>query len=296
MKPRNCLAMLIALLGPTAPVWADTPIRETRAVNADVHVRIENVAGRIEVRAGNDERVEITGRLGEGAKPLRVEGGGDRLTIEVESEGNGWGGRMADTELVVQVPRRARLEIEGVSTNVDVAGLAGSHAEIETVSGSIAYAADAERVVLKSVSGSIQAQGSGRFWTVGTVSGRITLPRADGEVGLESVSGSIEVTFQEASRLRAETVSGRVTAQGGIAAGGSIAMQSVSGTIALALKGTVDARFNAKTFSGPIDSDFGTPQRGGIGGGQTLNTTVGSGSADVRLESFSGRIRITRAP
>jgi DUF4097 and DUF4098 domain-containing protein YvlB len=291
----NSLATL-SLLILSLPAFAGTPINETREVAGNVHIRIENVAGSVEVRPGSADRVEIAGTLGEGAKPLRIEGGRDRLDIEVEAESSGWGGsRMDDTDLVVRVPVGARLEIDAVSADVDVAGVGGSHADIETVSGKVVYKADAQRVSLKSVSGSIDGQGAGSDWTVGTVSGRISLPKANGEVDIESVSGAIEVDFGQAERLRAETVSGKIAARGVLLPAGSINMQSVSGAIELALQGSVDARINAKTFSGPISSDFGTAESSGFGGGKSLDTSVGAGSADIRLESFSGRITISGA-
>lgn len=288
----NFSVLLIALTVPIAALAA-TPIDETREVNANVHVRIENIAGSVEVRAGVDDRVQITGTLGDGAKPLRVEGDRERLSIKVEPQNGGWrGNRMGSSNLVIRVPGKARLAVNTVSADVDVEGLSGSHADIETVSGSIGFSADSERVSLKSVSGSIRGEGAGKDWNVGTVSGRIDLPKAGGELRVESVSGSIEFDFGRAERLRAETVSGRIVAGGELMPGGSVGMQSVSGSIELTLGGSVDARINAKTFSGPIESDFGTPERSGIGGGKTLETTVGNGSADVRLESFSGRVRI----
>jgi DUF4097 and DUF4098 domain-containing protein YvlB len=286
--------LLTLLLAPFFAVSA-TPISESREANADVHVRIENIAGSVEVRTGTGNRVEVTGSLGDGAKPLRIEGDGARMTIEVEPEGSGWGSsNMDDTQLIVTVPPGARIEVGTVSASVEVDGVNGSHAEVESVSGSIKFVADAQRVSLKSVSGNIDGQGAGNDWTVGTVSGRISLPRASGDLSVESVSGSIEFAFGQADRLRVETVSGRIVASGQLLPGGSVAMQSVSGSIGLTLEGAVDARINAKTFSGGIDSDFGTPESGGIGGGKNLETRVGAGSADIRLESFSGGIRISK--
>lgn len=291
MKALFRTSLTAAALAMPLAALASTPIDESREAAADVHVRIENIAGSVQVRAGDGNRVHVTGSLGEGAKPLRIEGSGNRLTITVEPESSGWGrSNMDDTDLVVRVPAGARLDVETVSADIDVSGLEGSHADLESVSGSVRFDGDSERVRLKSVSGSIEGQGAGSDWNVGTVSGSIKLPQARGEVQVESVSGSIELDFGRAERLRAETVSGRIIAHGELLAGGSVAMQSVSGAIELTLAGTVDARINAKTFSGPIRSDFGTPESSGIGGGKQLETHVGEGASDIRLESFSGRI------
>lgn len=285
------LPVVAALLAMPWAAFAATPIDLSRAATADVHVRIENIAGSVEVRPGESNRVQVTGSLGRGAKPLSLAGSDSRITIAVEPEGSRWGGsNMDETDLIVQVPAGARLEVNTVSARIHVTGINGSHVDLESVSGAIVFGGDAQRVRLKTVSGSIEGRGAGRDWNVGTVSGSIRLPAANGEVQVESVSGAIDLDFGRAERLRAETVSGRINARGELLAGGSVAMQSVSGAIELALAGNLDARINAKTFSGAIRSDFGTAERSGIGGGRQLETRVGEGASDIRLESFSGRI------
>lgn len=282
------LALVLAL-----PAAAGTPIDQSRPASADVHLRIENIAGRVEVRPGTSDTVRVTGELGDGSLPLVFEGEPGRLSIRVEpEERGGWGSRMQASELVVTMPAGGRLEVNTVSADIQVAGIDGSEVELESVSGAVAYEGGAGRVHLKSVSGSIQGAGAGQDWTIGTVSGSIKLPQAAGSLRVESVSGRIELDFAAAQRARLETVSGSIVARGQMASGGSLAMQSVSGSLDLELSGNVDAQVRAKTFSGRIETDVGTPERSGVGGGNSLETRVGAGSGEIRLESFSGRIRI----
>jgi DUF4097 and DUF4098 domain-containing protein YvlB len=289
LPPASALLALVLAL----PALAGTPIDQSRPASPDVHLRIENIAGRVEVRPGSSATVRVTGELGDGSLPLVFEGEPGRLTLRVEpEERGGWGNRMDASELVVTMPAGGRLEVNTVSADIDVAGIDGSDVELESVSGSVAYTGGAGRVHLKSVSGSVEGAGAGRDWTIGTVSGRITLPQAAGSLRVESVSGRIELDFAAAERAQLETVSGSIVARGQLAGGGSLAMQSVSGALDLQLSGALDARIRAKTFSGRIETDVGTPQSSGIGGGNTLDARAGSGGGDIRLESFSGRIRI----
>ena len=275
---------------------AATPIDERRPVNADVQVRVENIAGSVKVRAGASDSVTIHGTLADGARPLRVEGDARRLSIIVEPESReGRGRRMSESHLEISMPASARLEVQVVSASIDVEGINGAGIELESVSGDIGYQGDATRVHLKSVSGDVTAQGAGRDWNVGTVSGGIVLPRAAGVVRAETVSGDVEVHLADIERVRMESVSGALSASGSLGAAGSLAMQSVSGVIELELAAAVDARIRASTFSGRVESSIGTPERSGIGGGYRLDTVAGSGAGDVRLESFSGRIRIGTA-
>ncbi|MFB9067930.1 DUF4097 family beta strand repeat-containing protein [Pseudofulvimonas gallinarii] len=286
------IALLLLLSAATAGARAGTPIDETRPGQAGMHLRVESVAGSVRLTPGSDSQVVIRGTLGDGSKPLRIDGDGSRLSIQVEAESNGWGSRMAPSTLEIEVPSTARVEINTVSADVGVSGIGGSEARIETVSGAIDYRGSGERVRLKTVSGRIHGEGSGRHWTVGSVSGSITMPEASGELDVESISGTIDVAFRPASRVHVETVSGRIEATGVLADGGDIDMQSVSGALNLRLSGQTDARIQAKTFSGKVESDFGTVERGGFGGGYSLDTRVGSGAGTVRVESFSGKVTI----
>jgi DUF4097 and DUF4098 domain-containing protein YvlB len=287
-------AIALLALALIQPALAGTPIDQSRPASADVHLRIENIAGRVEVRPGSSDVVRVTGQLGDGSLPLVFEGEPGRLTLRVEpEERGGWGNtRMDASELLVSMPAGGRLEVNTVSADIEVAGIDGSDVELESVSGTVGYTGGAGRVHLKSVSGDVTGGGAGRDWTVGTVSGSITLPQAAGAVRVESVSGRIELDFAAAERAQLETVSGSIIARGAMASGGSLAMQSVSGSLDLEVAGALDARIRAKSFSGRIESDIGTPERSGVGGGSSLDARAGAGSGEIRMESFSGRIRI----
>ncbi len=290
----NALKTLFCALALTAALCAqaETPINERRPVNADVQLRIENIGGTVKVRSGGSDVVVVGGSLGEGSRPLQIDGDGRRLTIRVEPEEGRGTRRMAGSALDITMPAGGRLEVLTVSADIDVGGIHGSGVELESVSGDIVYVGDATAVHLKSVSGNVRGEGGSRDWTLGTVSGDIDLPHATGSVRAETVSGRIGVQMEGVDRVRVESVSGALSAAGVLAPSASLAIQSVSGEITLELAGQVDARIRANTFSGRVESSIGTPERSGIGGGYRLEGVAGSGSADVRLESFSGRIRV----
>ncbi|MBX3725850.1 MAG: DUF4097 family beta strand repeat protein [Xanthomonadales bacterium] len=288
-------ASLVLLATLPLPLAADTPIDERRPASATVQLRVENVAGRVEVVVGADDQLVVTGDLGEGSKPLRIEGGPERMSVRVEpEEGGGWRQRMAPSRLRLEVPARTRLEVSTVSADISVDGVSGERLELESVSGRIIFAGAPGRATLKTVSGAIDGRGDAPQWTVGTVSGAIALDGVGGELRVDSVSGAISLSAGAVSRVRAETVSGRIRARVPLTGAATVAMQSVSGAIELRLPVPVDARIQASTFSGPVASDFGTPERGGVGGGRRLDVREGTGRAEVRLESFSGSVTILR--
>ena len=77
------LATAVLAVTGTSPALAGLSVDETRAVNKDATIRIENLAGTITVTGWDRSEVQITGTLDDQAEKLEITGGGDRLDIEV---------------------------------------------------------------------------------------------------------------------------------------------------------------------------------------------------------------------
>src|SRR5262249_9767762 len=105
-----------ALFGIASAAHADTPIHSSHDATPDAQVVIRNVKGDVRVTGWNENRVQVDGSLGSGAKPLQITGTPGSLVIQVESNtGSGWfnlGGSdsMGPTSLDVHVPHAAALE------------------------------------------------------------------------------------------------------------------------------------------------------------------------------------------
>ena len=134
---------LVALAAWSAGARAATPINETRALESRGRIEVDNIKGRIQVRAWDRPEVKISGSLGEGVEKLVVEGDAQHLVIRVKyPKSGGWGGkRSGSTDLQLTVPLRADLDIDSVSASVDVSGVAPSRLSIESVSGDVYVAA-----------------------------------------------------------------------------------------------------------------------------------------------------------
>jgi DUF4097 and DUF4098 domain-containing protein YvlB len=293
------LAPLLSLL--LVPLHAATPIDQTHPVNADARIEVSNVAGSIRIRGSDRSDVRITGSVGKGAKGLLVEGDQRRLSISIEHpRGSGWsgwwgGGSQSASTLEVEVPRGVEIKVQSVSASVDVAGITGARVEIDAVSGRVSLAGGPGVLQVDSVSGNIEIDAQD-----------IT------EARLESVSGNIALTGRVADRLRADTVSGRVRLQPqgqlssiqssavsgavelevALAPAGRLSAESLSGQLSLSLPRATSAAVRASSFSGSIHSDAGEVETERFGPGSSLRTTLGAGDGEIRLESFSGTVRL----
>ncbi|HEY0198020.1 MAG TPA: DUF4097 family beta strand repeat-containing protein [Rhodanobacter sp.] len=280
---------------------ADTPIQLRHDATANVHVSISNVAGTVSVSAWDRNEVEVTGHLGNGTKPLAITGGNDDLSIKVEPEGGSggwfnWGGdsRMAPSTLDLHVPKGASLDIGVVSAPLVVDGFDGGDIEVNTVSGRARINARTPSLKVESVSGNVELAGHAEQADLQTVSGDILAPVLGSDVKLQTVSGRIQASGGPWQKLTLSTVSGEVQLSGGLAAHGSIGIDSMSGDVQLQLPANVSGAIHASSFSGDLRSDFGTPQKPEHGPGSSLDTRAGDGNGQINVETFSGDLRIRK--
>ena len=285
MRPSPVLlALLLA-----APAWAGTPINELRPLSPTGRVDIDNLKGRIQVRAWDRNEVKVEGNLGKGVERLVVEGDRDRLEVRARYPRNSR--RAEATVLLLTVPRRAELDIESVAADIDVEGVATSKLSIESVSGDVVVAAAPRRLDAETVSGNLRVTVNSDEIDLESVSGDVVLRgRLRGKVEADSVSGDIdiEVNGERVRSLKAATVSGDARVRTALADDGEIKLESVSGNLRLATPAGLSARVGADTFSGDLRAPGASIQRPRYGPGASFETRYGRGEGSVRMETFSG--------
>jgi hypothetical protein len=249
---------LLAGVAASGRLWASVPINEHRDVTPDGLISISLVAGTVEVTGWDKPEVDLTGSLSDDEQKLEITGGKDSLKIEVRMpEKHHYSG---ESNLVLRLPKGSRIDVETVSGDIRVSGMKA-------------------RVQLNSVSGSLEIKGSPTEVKLNTVSGDIDLD--DGEslenADLNSVSGALK------AHLRFHP-------------GGSFRFETVSGSITLHLPAGVNADFEVSTFSGSITSDFGDKpaKTSQYLPSQELEFKAGNGGARVKVNAFSGPVRILK--
>lgn len=277
------------------PAIAATPIDETRPLDPDGRLQVDNLKGLIEVRAWDRPEVRIQGQLGEGVERLEIDG--DRRSLEVRVKYPNrigvWGGRdrSEPTELRLMVPLQAALGIDGVAARIDVQGIASRELSVDSVSGDVTVIGAPRQVDIETVSGDQHLTLNSRDVEADSVSGDIRLRgRLDGEVGVETVSGDVRVDVLD-SRLRelsGATVSGDVRVTAALAPGAEVSMESVSGDLELHLPRDTSAAVSAESFSGSLSAPGADIQRPRHGPGASLSHRYGSGDAQIDIETFSG--------
>lgn len=279
------ITILAAALLAAAPMQqADT----TFAVDPGSTLEVENLSGRVVVHTWNEARIRLRAR-GEGSGHIGVARVGS--TIRLEPDSRRWGERDIDYDLMI--PSSMGVRVSGTDTDVDISG-AGADVRIQTVQGDIRVQGGQGVISLRSVQGGVTLTGARGNVDAHSVSDDVRLSDVVGDIRAETVSGDIILDGVESSSVRASTVSGDVDFRGSIARDGQYSFTSHGGDLTLRLPDRVDATVGVSTFNGDFDTEFPVQLTGTRQHGRRFTFTLGSGSARIDLESFSGDIELKR--
>ncbi len=246
-------------------------------------IDVSDVAGEVVVRAWDRDEIRIQARHGRRTE-IRIRR--RRGAVRVSSEGR-YAQRMADVEITV--PRGLGVSMDGMFSSLDVEDVGGP-VSAETVQGALRVTGAEGAVTLTSIQGPISVARSSGIIRISVVSGNAEVSGVDGEIVVEAIAGSVSLSNMTASKAEVGTVGGSVRYEGRIAPGGEYWLSSHSGSVTLEVPADTDADVWSATVSGRIHIRM-TDENESLGRG-THEFTLGSGGADIELESFSGSVTI----
>ncbi|WP_328927586.1 DUF4097 domain-containing protein [Streptomyces sp. NBC_00190] len=266
-------------------------------------LRVRLVSGTVNVVAAEDgpARLEVTEVDG---PPLYVVQDGGTLTVSYEDlPWNGfqgfkewweakpwkaWSGSASGRKvwersaaLTLTVPAATQVQLATVHATAFVSGISGG-TDVNGVSGDATLVGLSGRVKAHTVSGSVEAQS------------------VTGDLGFHSVSGGLTVVDGAGVSLRADSVSGDMLIDLDLDPSAprpvDIALNSVSGQVAIRLPHPADARVEANTTTGGVSNAFEDLRVSGQLGSKRITGTLGSGTGTLRATTVSGGIALLRRP
>ncbi|MDJ0656652.1 MAG: DUF4097 family beta strand repeat-containing protein [Xanthomonadales bacterium] len=280
----------LVLLLITGSALAAGTIDEVRPLAADGMVVVKNVKGEVNVESWDRNQVSIQGELGDGTRDLAINGGERRLEIEVVI--NRRNRDVEESILEIRVPERASLAVETVSADVSVEDLNGELIEVNTVSGDVDIDSGGERIFAHTVSGDLELESRARRVELESVSGDIDARAGGDEVDVNTVSGDVLYVGKALARGHFEAVSGDMEIDVDLADSASLNIASLSGDVDLIVPRSMSATCEAESFSGKIKSTRGEVRSAKYGPHKSLRFVSGDGSGRIKLESYSGDLRI----
>jgi len=279
----------VLLMLASVPAFAGQSVDESWDINADAQVSIENIAGEIVIQGWDRNEARLTGELGDSVDELEISASDSSLRINVANRNER---NVDNTELKLMVPEGASIDADAVSADIDVSGLDNEKLTASSVSGNVDVSASSRRVSIESVSGDVGFSGNTLRISAESVSGDIDLSGISGEVSATTVSGDMELQAGLIDSGKFETVSGDMTVVAEISDNGKLTAESMSGDVTILLPASQSGVFKAQSFSGRISSSFGSVDQARHGPGSHLKYVAGNSGAELRVESFSGNIKL----
>jgi DUF4097 and DUF4098 domain-containing protein YvlB len=276
---------MLALLA--APLAQSFQTDTTISVSQGTRLRVETQGGDIVVRTWDRNQVRVRASHSRRSQ-VAIRLAGAVLSLEGRSS-FGIGG-MVDYDLTV--PTWMPLKLGGMYASVNVEG-SRAPIEVETLEGDITVKGGAETVKLGSVQGRISLSGARGRVELNSVSEDLEVSDVQGDLLVEGVSGNIYLRGIDARTVDVQTVSGELYFDGRVADGGRYALITHSGEIYFAVAEGTNASISTAIGSGEVRASFPLPASDRASR-RRQTFRLGSGSATVDLETFSGDIHLLR--
>lgn len=260
---------------------------QTIPVTKGTQLFVNNFAGEVVVRAWEQDQVRIQARHS-GHVRVNVRPGDNTIRVSSSSSSG-----TPSVDYDIRVPVWMPVRVSGQFNYIEVDG---TQADInaENVRGDIRVKGGAGVVSLKSIEGDVYAEDSRGRLTVSSVNEGITLVRVSGEISAETINGELTFSDVRANSVEATTVNGDVRYTGIIANDGLYRFNTHQGDVVMGVQDQVNATVSIRSYEGDFRSSFPfKAENRARGRRQTF--TIGTGTAQVELESFGGDIRLLRS-
>ena len=290
------MALLAGMLVMTLAVpaaLADKEVKESGPAKANGIVMIENISGSIVVVGWDKDEINVEGTLTGDIEELKFKTG-KKTRIEVVYPKNKKNVK-GEANLVINVPRGSRLEVECISAFIEVSKVTGL-VDVSSISGDVTVTGECEGIEAESISGDVFIEGGAPEIEISSISGKVKARGTASDIEADTVSGSIDLAFDRFLGLNVESVAGDAAIKGGLTGDAYFSFDLHSGHLTLTVPADVSADFEIETFSGEIDNAFGQKSRktSKYAPGRELEFTTGGGDARVRINTFSGDVVIKK--
>ena len=305
------LVLALALGGSLAAVEAtdrsaagvQQNVDETRHASRHADIEIYNVAGSVRIVGWDRAEVRVTGTLGQGSEGLVFDSDEDDVYIEVETPGRSRRGedeldRVYGSDLEIHVPNQAHVEVDSLSASVEAVSV-GGELTITTVRGTVTVDGEPRELTVDTGSGDIIVDLGSATREIDLISGSGSIElRAEGsEVSVLTVGGNIEVVGLGLRDTSLNSTAGSIHFTGDLVGTNDYDFESFNGNITVVVPADASAVFDAFSFAGGIENDFGFEPRSSERGraGNRLEFDAGDGDADVHIKTFNGSIEIRKS-
>jgi DUF4097 and DUF4098 domain-containing protein YvlB len=250
-------------------------------------LEVSAFAGEIAVGTWNRNAIRVEADPG-GRGGIEI----DRSATTVTVRTSGRRGPPPSVDLRITAPTWMPLDLSGVNTGITVDGTRAA-ISAETVQGDVDAKGGEGLVSLRSVQGGVSLTGAKGRLDVHSVNADVSVSASSGEVTAETVNGDVTLDRVDATSVTATSLNGDVLYDGPIRSNGRYALSTHNGDVTVTVAEGTGASVSVSTFNGEFASEFPVTLTDARKG-RRFSFTLGSGSAQVTLESFQGTIELVR--
>jgi DUF4097 and DUF4098 domain-containing protein YvlB len=281
------LLLVAALLAPAQ----DRPQRapetdQTVPVTRGARLSIENFAGEVTVRAWDRDTLRVQARHGSRAK-IDIRNTPASVTITAEQNAP----NAVDYE--ISAPAWMAVRVSGTYIFISIEGMQGAIVA-ETTQGDVVCNGGTGTIRASSIMGQVTVDGARGRVTASSVNDGVRIANTSGDVSAETSNGNIELSQVTSSNVEVNTINGHIQFEGPIADRGRYRFTTHNGGIRVAVPENSNATFTVRTYQGRFSSSLklNGPPASEVRRGRRTTYTLGSGGAEMELESFGGSIVI----
>jgi len=285
MRRELWIAALLAVAS-AAHAQAPLPVLRARALHATAPVKLWNPAGSVRIVGWDRDSIVVRGRVTVGQR-FFFGGSADGVKLGLEDRVDG--GDSPPADLVVYVPRRARLSVRTASASITATDASGA---FYSVSGAVQISGAASSVEAETMDGDMILDVATPWIRARTGDGRLLIRGNPESVDASTVAGALDVATPGLRRGRFASVTGNIRLLGAPAADGILDLSNHGGSVDLLLPRGAGGVFDLSTVTGEIENAFTRVRPVADNGGRSLHVELGRGGGHVTVRTFRGTIRL----
>jgi DUF4097 and DUF4098 domain-containing protein YvlB len=259
---------------------------ETVAVARGARLTVENFAGDVVIKAWDRDALRVQARHDARSKVnIRTTAAG--VVVEADHPGRG------SVDYEISAPSWMPVKVVGTYNFITVEG-SQSEVSAETTRGDVVIKGGTGTVTARSIMGDVIVEGARGRVTASSVNEGVRITGASGDVTAESTNGDISLTQMKSQSVEVSTINGNITFDGQPTDRGRYRFTTHNGDITLGIPESSNVSFTLRTYQGSFSSTLklNGPPSSEVRQGRRTTYILGTGSAEMELESFGGSIRI----
>ncbi len=282
----------------TGPILSAT----ARSTSGDVIAKDIREAATLVSTSGNVTAEKIGGELRANSTSgdVFVNDIGSRLTA-ASTSGNVTASQIRDDATASATSGNVKLEkIGGRATGRSSSGTieihdVGGDVQADSLSDSVTVTDVRGRAVISCISSDVVVRHVEEGVRATSISGNIDLSDIKGRVEASTTSGSVRLLNVDSRDVIGKSLSGEVRYTGKLYEDGHYNFESFSANVILFLPPDSQFRLTARSRSGSINTEFPLQVSGQVAERGSMTGTVGNGSADLRVGTFSGSVYLKKS-